>query len=137
MRYILSLILILSVSTIYSQRKINYNKLEAKESLMYVIGENEPYTGKCYTQYDGGQLGMGGSYLDGKMEGDWIWWYENGKKKRYTQYKTGTKNGKSIFWYKTGIKKSEIIYDNNRNIRQISYNKKGEKVANPSMSKFR
>jgi len=104
---------------------------------MYVIGETKAYTGKCFTKYESGKIGMGGSYINGKMDGDWIWWYENGQKKRYTQYKEGSKNGKSIYWYKNGVKKSEIIYDNNRNIRQISYNKKGEKVSNPSMNKFR
>jgi len=80
---------------------------------------------------------MGGYYVNGKMNGDWIWWYTNGNKKRYTQYKNGVKHGKSIYYYKNGVKKSEIIYDNNHNIRQISYDKKGKKKSNPSMSKFR
>jgi len=137
MKYIFTLIIIFFVSVSYSQRKVNYKQLEAKNGTMYVIGETKPYTGKCFTKYESGKIGMGGSYVDGKMDGDWIWWYENGQKKRYTQYKNGAKNGKSIYWYKNGIKKSEIIYDNNRNIRQISYNKKGDKVSNPSMNKFR
>ena len=117
--------------------KVNYKDIEARNGLMYLKGEKKPYTGKCYTTYENGKLGMGGSYVNGKMDGDWIWWYENGQKKRYTQYKNGVKQGKSIYWYKNGIKKSEIIYDNNRNIRQISYNKNGENIANPSMKKFR
>lgn len=137
MKYILTLIIILSVTVSYSQRKVNYKQLEAQSGAMYVIGETKTYTGRCYTKYDSGKIGLGGSFVNGKMDGDWIWWYENGQKKRYTQYKNGVKDGKSIYWYKNGVKKSEIIYDNNRNIRQISYNKKGEKVSNPSMNKYR
>jgi len=137
MKYIISVIILINTLTSFSQRKINYDKLQPREGVMYAIGDNEPYSGKCFTQYNNEQLGMGGTYLNGKMDGEWVWWYENGNKKRYTQYKNGIKNGKSIYWYKNGVKKSEIIYDNNRNIRQSSYNKKGEKISNPSMSKYR
>ena len=137
MRKIFVLILSLTMLISYAQRKEKYENLEAKNGLMYVKGETKPYTGKCYTTHDNGKLGMGGYYVNGKMNGNWIWWYKNGNKKRYTQYKNGVKHGKNIYYYKNGVKKSEIIYDNNRNIRQISYNKKGERIANPSMGKFR
>jgi antitoxin component YwqK of YwqJK toxin-antitoxin module len=137
MKYVLSLILSLTVVLTFSQRKVKYDELESKNALMYVVGENTPYTGKCFTLYDNGKLGMGGYYVNGQMNGDWIWWYKDGNKKRYAQYKNGIKHGKSIYYYKNGVKKSEIIYDENKNIRQISYNQKGEIIPNPSMSKFK
>ena len=137
MRYIATLLLTFTIFLSFSQKTEKYENLEARSGSMYLKGDTEPFTGKCYTTHENGKLGMGGYYVNGKMNGDWIWWYTNGKKKRYTQYKNGVKHGKSIYYYKNGVKKSEIIYDNNHNIRQISYDKKGKKKSNPSMSKFR
>ena len=137
MKILLTIILSISFLFSFSQETVRYDEIEAREGVMYVIGESSPFTGKCYTTHDNGKLGMGGYYVNGKMNGDWIWWYKNGQKKRYTQYKNNVKHGKSIYYYKNGVKKSEIIYDNNKNIRQVSYNKKGQHIANPSMSKYR
>lgn len=118
------------------KRKENYDNLEKKNGLAYAKGETTPFTGFAYKNYDNGASGMGGNYLDGKKEGDWVWWYKNGKKQRYTQYKDGKKNGKCVWYYKNGVKKSEITFINNQNIKQLSWNKSGQRIANPSFSSF-
>lgn len=120
----------------FSQEKIDFNLLVVKDGLFYKTGVNTPFTGQCYTLYETGEKGLGGNIKNGIKDGDWIWWYKNGNKKRFAHFVDGLLEGKSTYWYKTGIIKSEIIYSQNRNIRQISYNKNGKRVANPSFSKF-
>jgi antitoxin component YwqK of YwqJK toxin-antitoxin module len=138
MKIICSLILFLFPLFLFAQeqRKVNMDQLEEKSELMYVKGEKAPFTGQCFTKYDDGTLGMAGTYKNGQKDGDWVWWYQNGEKKRICHYVSGLKDGKSIFYYKTGIKKSEIIFDNDRNIKQLSWDEKGNKTKNPSFEKF-
>lgn len=118
------------------QKKIDFADLEERDGLFYEKGSKTPYTGQCVTTFPTGQLGMGGAIKNGLRDGEWLWFYENGNKKRYCVYKDGLKQGASIYFYKTGGKKSEIIYDNDVNIRQTSWDEKGNKVKNPSFQSF-
>lgn len=120
----------------FAQQKINYADLEERDGLFYAEKSKVPYTGQCVTTYPSGKLGMGGTITKGLRDGEWIWFYENGNKKRYCNYKDGVKQGSSMFFYKTGGKKSEIIFDNDKNIRQTSWDEKGNKVKNPSFESF-
>jgi len=134
-KYKLFIILIsLFILPFISFSQVNQSQLVEKDEIMYL--SNKPYTGKCYTNFDNGKTGLEGSYKNGKKDGEWIWYYENGIKKRSTTFKDGVKQGKSIYWYKTGIKKSEIIFDNDRNIRQTSWDETGKPTKNPSFEKF-
>lgn len=134
---ILPIILFVLLSFAVSAQKIvDFNDLEERNGLFYEIGSKTPYTGKCVTTYPNGQLGMGGYIKDGLRDGEWIWFYENGNKKRYCVYKNGIKDGPSIFYYKNGQKKSEILFSNDKNIKQTSWDEKGNKIPNPSFSSF-
>jgi antitoxin component YwqK of YwqJK toxin-antitoxin module len=121
---------------IFAQKIVKYDDLEERNGLFYEQGNNTPFTGKCITTFPSGKLGMGGNIKDGLRDGEWIWFYENGNKKRYCVYKSGAKDGASIFYFKSGQKKSEIIFDNDKNIRQTSWDEKGNKIENPSFSSF-
>ena len=43
-----------------------------------------------------------GSYVDGKPDGLWTYWYENGQKKEEGNYQHGVKNGMWVEWYPDG-----------------------------------
>lgn len=138
MKYILILILVFIHFISYSQeeRVVKYDDLIEKNGKLYYSNETTPYSGKCVTNHKDGGIGMGGYLKNGIKDGEWIWWYKDGTKQRYTVYNNGKKDGKCIWWYKNGVKKSEIIFDNDRNIRQTSWNDKGVKIKNPSFSSF-
>ncbi len=133
---IILIILFLSQLTSFGQKKINYDDLEERDGIFYEIDSKTPFTGQCVTTFPSGKLGMGGSIKNGLRDGEWIWFYENGNKKRYCVYKAGVKDGASIFFYKTGIKKSEIIFSNDKNIKQTSWDESGKQTKNPSFSSF-
>ncbi|MGQ9847496.1 MAG: toxin-antitoxin system YwqK family antitoxin [Bacteroidales bacterium] len=120
-----------------AQKVVKYEDLEEINGVFYLKDSKTPFTGKCITTFPNGKLGMGGYIKNGLRDGEWIWFYENGNKKRFCVYKNGVKHGTSIFYYKNGQKKSEIIFDNDKNIRQTSYDEKGNKINNPSFSSFR
>ncbi len=134
--FTLSLFILFSTIAI-SQESVDYSTLILKDGKKYTATGTQPFTGQCFTLYKGGEKGLGGNYKDGIKSGDWIWWYKNGKKKRHAKFVDGQLEGKSTYWYKNGVKKSEIYFSENQNLRQISYNEKGERVANPSFSKFK
>jgi len=130
-------ILIILISTMVSAQKVvKYEDLEEINGLFYEQDSKTPFTGKCITTFPNGKLGMGGYIKDGLRDGEWIWFYENGNKKRYCVYKNGLKHGPSIFYYKNGQKKSEILFDNDKNIKQTSWDEKGNKIDNPTFSSF-
>lgn len=119
-----------------AQKIVRYEELEQINGIFYENNSKTPFTGKCITTFPNGKLGMGGYIKNGLRDGEWIWFYENGNKKRYCTYKNGIKHGISIFYYKNGQKKSEIIFDNDKNIRQTSWDEKGNKIDNPSFLSF-
>lgn len=138
MKLVLVTLLLFSLSiTSFSQKVVNYDDLEVINGLFYEHNSNTPFTGRCITTYPNGKLGFGGNIKDGLRDGEWIWFYENGNKKRYCLYKKGVKDGPTIYYYKNGQKKSEIIFSNDKNIKQTSWDEKGNKIANPSFSSFR
>jgi len=135
----LTIILIFFPVLLFSQepRQVDVAQLVEIEGIYYHKGESEPYTGDCYGRYESGEKGVAGSYLDGRKNGDWVWWYKNGEKKRYSQYNAGLKHGKTIFWYKNGVKKSEISFENDKNVGQKSWDEKGKLIANPIFIEFK
>ncbi len=133
---IILIVLLLTQISALGQKKINYDALEERNGLFYEINSKILFTGQCVTTYPSGKLGMGGSIKNGLRDGEWIWFYENGNKKRYCVYKEGIKDGASIFFYKNGVKKSEIIFSNDINIKQTSWDEKGKEIKNPSFSTF-
>lgn len=137
MKSFLIIIFLWSFTTFsFAQKVVKYDDLEEINGLFYEQNSKTPFTGKCITTFPSGKLGFGGNIKDGLRDGEWIWFYENGNKKRYCLYKNGIKDGPSIFYYKNGQKKSEIIFSNDKNVRQTSWDEKGNKVENPTFSSF-
>jgi len=65
-------------------------------------------------RFSDGQPKITGAYVNGKAEGTWTWWYENGKKMTEGNFIEGKRNGIWQTWYEGGQKKSESIYVDDR-----------------------
>jgi uncharacterized protein len=51
-----------------------------------------------------------GKYVNGKQDGHWLWWYDNGNKMDEATYKNGSYIGERKHWWKNGkLKQIEII----------------------------
>ena len=61
--------------------------------------------------YDNGQVQQEGYFENGKLEGYWVSYNEDGTKKASGFYKEGAKVGKWFFWKDVNL--SEVDYSNN------------------------
>ena len=59
---------------------IDIESLEERNDLMYQVNESEPYSGWGKLMYDSGQVKRLIPYKDGREEGLWTLWHENGQK---------------------------------------------------------
>jgi hypothetical protein len=61
-------------------------------------------------RYASGEPKITGAFVDGKAEGTWTWWYENGSKMTEGTFTGGRRNGVWQTWYEDGTRKSESTY---------------------------
>ena len=132
---------------------IDIESLEERNGLMYQVNESEPYSGWGKLMYDSGQVERLVPYKDGRWEGLWtIWhengqkemegrtrkdgrqeglatlWYKNGQKRRETTYKYGREEGLRTTWHENGQKSSELTTKDDVQFAQKYWNSKGEPV---------
>jgi antitoxin component YwqK of YwqJK toxin-antitoxin module len=62
--------------------------------------------------YDNGQIQQQGHFKDGKLEGKWMAFDQQGNKKSIGEYTEGQKTGKWFFWSDKSL--SEVDYSNSR-----------------------
>jgi uncharacterized protein len=61
-------------------------------------------------RYANNQAKVTGNFEEGKAEGIWIWWYQNGTKMSEGEFINGKRNGTWQTWYSDGHKKSKATY---------------------------
>jgi len=66
--------------------------------------------GKWTIWYEDGLKLSEGNYKDGMKDGKWTSWYENGLKWTDSNYKDGKEDGKSTEWFANGQIKTEENY---------------------------
>ncbi|MBA3970785.1 MAG: hypothetical protein H0X46_01325 [Bacteroidetes bacterium] len=86
--------------------------------------------GESIQRYDNGVIRMRGMMKDGKREGLWKSWYENGTPWSETTFLAGVKTGKTITWYENGNKRYEGEYINDIESGKWKYwDEKGKEVT--------
>jgi antitoxin component YwqK of YwqJK toxin-antitoxin module len=76
--------------------------------------------------YPTGQIKMEGNELDGKREGKWVSWYENGNIWSETWFKADLKDGITVVWLENGSKYYEGEYhDDNPTGKWTFYDESG------------
>ncbi len=83
--YIVCLVLFL-VSSINAREG---SQLEERDGLMYEPNKEEPFTGKYVTYYENGQKKSEGNFKEGKYDGLWTLWDENGNITKKETYSNG------------------------------------------------
>jgi antitoxin component YwqK of YwqJK toxin-antitoxin module len=134
-KIILSFLFLFSIAAIgWSQQTVDYDKLEKDWKTLLLNGK--PFTGNVQKLYDNGQVAIEGKVVNGLREGEWKWYYPTGKLKRTSIYKKGKKNGKTVYYWPNGNKRAEIYFYEDKNVRQISWDKNGKRKPNPQFKKF-
>jgi hypothetical protein len=79
---------------------------------------------------ENGQIMEQGAYKDGKRWGLWTWWYENGHKKEEGSWNKNGKVGEWFEWYENAtLQKSEIYKEGEKDGRFTYYDKNGKMIS--------
>lgn len=95
---------------------INNKYLIIKNGLKHHPETNKLYSGKVFENRMDGKRELEGYYKNGRKNGKWTTWYENGQKKDEEYYKYfdkygySVRNGKRITWFENGQMSSEATY---------------------------
>ena len=135
MKKLLPLISVLFLISLgFGQKEYDYNKIVEQGGVYKKKFSDEIVNGKVFQMFDNTKIPLG-KMKDGKKEGKWMVWNDNGTKKYEINYNNGLKNGLVIEWYDNGQKKSEETYKNNkRNGLSSGWFESGEKLRKINFS---
>jgi len=138
------------VLSLFSQTRVNQNKLEEKDGLKYY--DSNLFTGVSFRLFPDGELEFESELKDGKPNGvikkwyetgrlksEWYYedglshglhkcYFENGELKEKFNYKNGRQDGIQRIWQKNGSIKQESNYDNGKLLNKKCWDKSGNKI---------
>jgi len=71
------------------EKALDEEKTQARNGLVYRINESEPYSGWVKWMFDSGQVWSLRQFKDGKGDGLFMGWHENGQRQYEATYKDG------------------------------------------------
>ena len=127
----LLIIFSLFLASVSWSKDVNYTDLVKRDGLWYEKFTNEPFTGNStglkqgkvkdgkkdgewFYYLENGQLHLKNTYKEGKKDGERLKYYDNGKLYRKGNYKDGKRNGLKTDWHKNGRKESEGNWKNDK-----------------------
>jgi len=82
--------------------EIHISKTIQFEGKIYLLNEEDPYSGIVFDDYPNGQREYEGLYNNGKPNGNLVYWYENGNIKREGRLKNGSPIGRWTYYKPDG-----------------------------------
>jgi len=109
-----------------------YNYEDSKIIEDYINGKNDSLNYDTYIYYLDGTQELAAKTRNGKREGDWIYYYNNGNKKWVETYEAGIPIDTTYCYYNSGILKRKVVpstsyhrlafeYDSNSVLREVYY----------------
>jgi hypothetical protein len=117
--------LILFVLPLFAQNEYDITHLIKKNGIYIKKFSDEKVNGEVFRMF-GDMKAPLGKMKDGKKEGKWVDWYENGQKEYEETYKNDKINGLSTTWYENGEKESEIKYKDDLITSEIEWSEDGK-----------
>lgn len=91
------LLLLFSCST----KVINFDQLQDRNGLFFLVNEEKPFSGEVVS-YVNGKLEFDGEMKNGLREGVWNYYYPSGQKKMSGLFTDGLKEGTWTYWRENG-----------------------------------
>jgi antitoxin component YwqK of YwqJK toxin-antitoxin module len=92
-------------------RKMKKKTTKNKKNDTITIKDGK-FDGLYLTWYENGQKKNEGNYNNGEKVGKWTYWFDSGKKEKEETYKNGKNDGKVTSWFDSGKKEKEETYKN-------------------------
>jgi len=130
--YLIISLLFLSLG--FSQKEYHYNHIiEMNNGLWTEKFSEKPITGRVYIKFgekDNLKKVYFGNLLNGKKDGRWTIWFDNGRRSSEGTYKDGKEDGLFTEWYENGKKEIEItIKDGEIDGLMTQWYKNGQKLS--------
>ncbi|MBL7138216.1 MAG: hypothetical protein ISS17_05545 [Bacteroidales bacterium] len=109
MKKILFLAGIILIISSCATKKVNFDQLQDRNGLFYMVNDKEPFTGEIVS-YVAGKVEFEGTVKNGLKEDLWIYYYPNGQKKMEGIYKDGLKEGTWTYWAENGEQDDQEVY---------------------------
>ena len=100
-----SLLLLVSCAT----KKVNFDQLQDRNGLYYLVNEDKPFTGEVVS-YVNGKIEFEGDVKNGLREGLWTYYYPTGQKKIEGLFTDGLKEGTWNYWKENGTQDVVEVY---------------------------
>lgn len=84
------------------------------EQLAYLPDTQKPFSGWLKNLHGNGEVAGLTQFLNGKVEGVSMSWYENGQKSKQSNWKNGKQEGLRTEWHGNGLKSSEDTFNNGK-----------------------
>ncbi len=96
----------------YAAEQVVISKAQMKkiDGLIYKVGDEKPFTGMAEVKFPTGELLATVEYKDGKKNGKYTSYYENGKKKSEQEFYNDRGVNVAIQWYENGQKQHEAYF---------------------------
>ncbi|MEI6455563.1 MAG: hypothetical protein WCO93_04685 [bacterium] len=82
-------------------KKVNFDQLQDRNGLFYLVNSDKPFTGEVVS-YANGRVEFEGEIKDGLREGLWSYYFPSGQKKIEGAYAYGLKEGTWTYWKDNG-----------------------------------
>ena len=118
--------IVLLVGVCFSQKSYNIKHLVKQNGVWYKKFSEEVVNGTVFEKIDGIDAPLG-KMVDGKKEGKWIDWNDDGTKSQERYFQNDILNGEAVVWYDSGEKRYKAYYKNGLlDGKQIAYHKNGK-----------
>ena len=105
MKRLLLIVLPLLLIVGCEKEPINYETtLVERDGVFYTKDTNKPYSGQVFSLYDDGEKKREGNLKDGKLDGLWTRWTQEGWKDYERTYKDGKKISYKEFYFDGSIR---------------------------------
>lgn len=99
MKYLLSLVLLLTPLQSFALEQVNLAQLETREGLRFLHDSSAPFTGYGVSYFENGQKQLQIRFRDGIRHGKETAWFENGELRHVVRYKNGQPQTPGSTWY--------------------------------------
>jgi len=128
-KLLLGAFLLVSALSFSAERKVQVEQVfkNANTGIVYVQGEETPYTGLIEVKFPNGKTQALTSYRNGVVHGKGITYHPNGKVWSKENYKNGVEDGVNIIYYENGnIEYEKNVSNNGRTVYEKHYFSSGK-----------
>jgi len=109
---------------------VQHDTIKANSKITITTSDSVIKTGEYIKHYKNGVIEMRGLMKDGKREGLWKSWYDNGSPWSETTFSNGIKDGKTTTWYENEQKRYAGFYKDDKESGKWTYwDEKGKVVT--------